>query len=264
VKDDEAFTGRSGITYMLTPDLAAYASYSESFLPTLGTDYQRDAFDPTTGQQYEAGIKYELGKQLRISLALFDITQQNVLTIDSAHTGTTYWCGLTCQTQTGEVRSKGFEAEAVATLTEGLSVVSSYTIMDVEVTKSERVGELGNVPVATPEQMASIFADYTFQHGVLAGFGFGAGARYIGKTYRTSIRMTRTPSMTRRSTIRSTRPPLRSMPQISSIEKRPFAPRPEAASGSAHESSTPPSAIGGRLCGRSLGCFFAIKRLTLL
>lgn len=178
--EDEAFSGRAGLTYMVTPDLATYGSYSESFLPTLGTDAAGKPFDPTTGQQYEAGVKYELGKQLRLTFAAFDITQQNVLTVDSTQSGT---CAPACQTQTGEVRSRGVELEAVATLTEGLSLIASYTAMDIEITKSKRATELGNVPTATPEEMASIFADYTFQSGPLAGFGFGAGARYIGESY---------------------------------------------------------------------------------
>jgi iron complex outermembrane receptor protein len=44
-------------------------------------------------------------------------------------------------------------------------------------------GNIGKVPIITPTEMASIFADYTFQHGPLPGFGFGAGVRYIGETY---------------------------------------------------------------------------------
>lgn len=180
---DEAFSGRAGLTYMFTPDLATYVSYSESFLPTLGTNAGKP-FDPTTGQQYEVGVKYELGKQLRLTLAAFDITQQNVLTIDPVGNADPLSpCAPSCQKQTGEVRSRGFEVEAVATLTEGLSLIASYTAMDIENTKTDEAGELGKVPTATPEQMASIFADYTFQSGPLAGFGFGAGARYIGETY---------------------------------------------------------------------------------
>ncbi len=56
--------------------------------------------------------------------------------------------------------------------------------MDIEVTKSmPQQRNLGKVPTLTPEEMASIFADYTFHSGPLAGFGLGAGVRYIGETY---------------------------------------------------------------------------------
>ena len=180
--DDEAFTGRAGLMYLFDFGLAPYASYSESFLPTTGTDRNSNPFEPTTGQQYEVGIKYEpLGTRSRFTLAAFDITQQKVLTLDPIQAGS---CAPSCRTQIGEVSSRGIEAEASASLTEGLELIATYTLMDIEVTKSTpQQRNLGKVPTVTPEEMASIFADYTFHSGPLAGFGFGGGVRYIGETY---------------------------------------------------------------------------------
>lgn len=174
--NDEAFTGRAGLTYLFDFGLAPYASYSESFLPTTGTDFSGNPFDPTTGQQYEVGIKYEpLGTRSRLTLAAFDLTQQNVLTTDPVNAG--------FSVQTGEIRSRGLEAEASASLTDGLELIATYTLMDVEVTKSTQ-GNVGKTPIVTPEEMASIFADYTIQSGPFARLGFGAGARYIGESYK--------------------------------------------------------------------------------
>ncbi len=174
--NDEAFTGRAGLTYLFDFGLAPYASYSESFLPTTGTDFSGNPFDPTTGQQYEVGLKYEpLGTRSRLTLAAFDLTQQNVLITDPVNAG--------FSVQTGEVRSRGFEAEASASLTDGLELIATYTLMDVEVTKSTQ-GNVGKTPIITPEEMASIFADYTIQSGPFARLGFGAGARYIGESYK--------------------------------------------------------------------------------
>lgn len=196
VQKDRAFSGRAGLTYLFDFGLAPYVSYSESFLPTTGTNYAGDPFDPTTSQQYEVGIKYEFGRELRATLAAFDITQQNLLTLDSDHSGLGYPCDNACQRQTGEVRSRGFEAEIVATLTEGLSLTAAYTIMDVEVTKTEDPGELGMTPIVTPEELASIYADYTFQSGPLAGFGLGFGARYIGESFQDTTNKYKNPSYT--------------------------------------------------------------------
>jgi iron complex outermembrane receptor protein len=175
--NDEAFTGRAGLTYLFDIGLAPYVSYSESFLPTMGVDKNSNPFVPTTGQQYEAGIKYEpLGTRSRFTLAAFDLTQQNVLTLDPTK--------LTAKIQTGEIRSRGIEAEATVSLSDALQLIATYTLMDIEVTKSTPAQkDLAKVPILTPEEMASIFADYTFQYGPLAGFGFGAGVRYIGETY---------------------------------------------------------------------------------
>ena len=172
---DEAFTGRAGLTYLFDFGLAPYVSYSESFLPTTGTDKNGNPFDPTTGQQYEVGIKYEpLGTRSRLTLAAFDLTQQNVKTQDPTDPNFSI--------QTGEVRSRGFEAEASANIGEGLELIATYTALDVEVTKSNQ-GNVGKDPILTPEQLASVFADYTFHSGPLSGFGFGGGVRYVGETY---------------------------------------------------------------------------------
>uniref|UniRef100_UPI0013DC055A TonB-dependent receptor domain-containing protein n=2 Tax=Pseudomonadota TaxID=1224 RepID=UPI0013DC055A len=54
-----------------------------SFQPQIGTAYGGAAFKPTTGEQYEIGVKYQpIGWNSFVTAALFDLTQQNVLTPD--------------------------------------------------------------------------------------------------------------------------------------------------------------------------------------
>ena len=63
-----------------------YLSYSTSFQPEAGTDFSGKAFDPATGEQWEAGIKYQpLGWNGLITASVFQITQQNVTTNDPLH-----------------------------------------------------------------------------------------------------------------------------------------------------------------------------------
>ncbi len=81
-----AFTGRAGIGYLFDNGLAPYLSYSTSFQPEAGTDFSGKAFDPATGEQWEAGIKYQpLGWNGLITASVFQITQQNVTTNDPLH-----------------------------------------------------------------------------------------------------------------------------------------------------------------------------------
>lgn len=173
--EDEAFTKRIGLTYLFASGVAPYASYSESFLPTTGTDFSGGPFKPTKGKQMEAGIKYQPpGLKMLLTLAAFDIKQKNVLTTDPDHAN--------FSVQTGAIRSRGVEAQATMEPVDGLKLIASVTQMKIEVTESNKA-DLGNVPIVTPERMASVWADYTIQSGPLVGFGFGAGARYNGKTY---------------------------------------------------------------------------------
>nr|WP_281413084.1 TonB-dependent siderophore receptor [Marivibrio halodurans] len=72
-----AFTGRVGVVYLTPFGLAPYASYAESFQPQSGTNAAGLAFDPTTGTQYEAGVKYEPpGIDGSLTLAVYELTRQ--------------------------------------------------------------------------------------------------------------------------------------------------------------------------------------------
>jgi iron complex outermembrane receptor protein len=180
-QNDTAFTGRAGLAYAFNNGVTPYISYATSFLPQSGTDYHGTAFKPTKGQQYEAGIKYQpAGKQDLYTIAVFNLTQTNVLTTDPdpAHTG--------FNVQTGEIRSRGLELEAKNQLSAQVQMLASYTYNQVEVTKSN-AADLGKTPVVTPKHMASAWLNYRFGSGPLAGASAGVGARYIGSTYVNNI-----------------------------------------------------------------------------
>ncbi|MDF2619185.1 MAG: TonB-dependent siderophore receptor [Xanthobacteraceae bacterium] len=177
-QDDEAFSGRVGLSYQFDGGLAPYVSYSTSFEPLAGTTYESTPFEPTTGKQLEGGIKYKPeGYNALIQASVFEITQQNVLTEDPLHVG--------YSVQTGEIRSRGFEIEAKASLADGLDLILGYAYLDSRVTKDNNPDYVGNVPVNTPRNTASIWIDYTFQSGPLDGLMLGAGVRYIGESYGT-------------------------------------------------------------------------------
>ena len=169
---DEKFSGRAGIVYLFDNGLAPYASYSESFLPVMGVTASNSQLSPESGKQYELGLKYEPpGANSLYTVAMFDLTKRNA---------TEYVSGVA--RQDGERRSRGIEFEAKTEISKGFNLIGSYTWNDVEVTKSD-LGTEGNTPIRIPEHMASVWADYIFQGGPLAGLRLGAGARYVGSTY---------------------------------------------------------------------------------
>jgi iron complex outermembrane receptor protein len=194
--DSEAFTGRLGLVYLFDNGLSPYVSYSESFEPQSGTGYGGSVFKPTEGKQYELGIKYQPpGSNSFITAAVFDLTQSNVVTTDP---DTTHICsGGSCQTQSGQVRSRGLELEGKASLNDNLDITASYAYLDNRVTKSNStiaytpdpftgasvsVDEKGTTTYGVPRHTASAWADYTFHEGQLNGFGVGGGARYVSSS----------------------------------------------------------------------------------
>lgn len=171
-QDDDARTGRIALMYNFDNGLAPYVSYSTSFEPQAGTTFAGAPFRPTEGEQYEAGLKYEPpGSNILLQGSVYQLTQSNVLTTDTAHVG--------FSVQTGEVRARGVELEARARLFEDLDLVAAYTYTDAEVTKSSGV-DLGKRPPVVPRNMAALWAHYTFRTGLFAGLGLGAGVRYVG------------------------------------------------------------------------------------
>lgn len=191
----DAFTWRAGAVYLFDNGFAPYASYSESFQPATGTYFDGTPFDPTTGQQYEAGIRYQpVGSKAFLTLAAYQIKQQNLTTPDP---DTTHICGTgTCSVQTGEGRIRGLEFEGKATLPAGIALVGTFTRSWAKVTRTNIATQLGNVLPVVPREMASLFVDYRLPEGPLQGVGAGGGVRYNGRTYGDTANLIRIPDYT--------------------------------------------------------------------
>lgn len=175
-KDETAYSGRAGAIYNFDNGLAPYIAYSTSFNPLVGLNFTtQDLLQPEKGHGWETGIKYEpTFMNARFTMSYFDVTRSNVPTTDPA---------TFAVFQIGKVNSKGWEFEGVATLAPGLELISSYTKYDLVVVADIDPTAVGNLTVATPEQFGGVFLDYTFQDGTLKGFGFGGGARYVGRSF---------------------------------------------------------------------------------
>ena len=170
--DQRATSGRLAAIYTLANGVAPYIGYSESFEPQSGTDTNTgSAFEPTTAQQLEAGVKFRnADNSVTFTGALYDLKKQDVVVNDVAFA--TY-------TQTGEVESKGVELSLVADVTRDLTLTTNYTYQNVEVTDNELNTSLeGNHPVWVADQLASVWADYRLGYELnLAG-----GIRYVGES----------------------------------------------------------------------------------
>jgi iron complex outermembrane recepter protein len=174
-RKDTAFTGRAGLTYLFENGVAPYVSYATSFQPSPELDAAGQPFKPTTGRQYEAGVKYQPpGSKTLISAAVFDIVQQNAVTFDPQT-----FAGF----QIGEVRVRGFDVDAKATLTRNVDLIASYAYLDSKITKSVNSSEVGRVVPLVPDHQAAVWVKYTFLEGALAGLSLGGGVRYVGVTF---------------------------------------------------------------------------------
>lgn len=172
---DKAFSGNAALSYVFDSGFVPYLSYAESFQPTSGADAtSTGSLKPTEGKQLELGIKYQPpGSKTLLSAAVYDLTQKNVAVNSIVN-------NVTITSQTGEVKVKGLELEAVSDVTDNLKVIAAYTLAKSEVQKGV---DKGNRLQLMPNQQASLWTDYTWHSGVLDGFGIGGGVRYTGNTY---------------------------------------------------------------------------------
>ncbi|HMN43514.1 MAG TPA: TonB-dependent siderophore receptor [Povalibacter sp.] len=118
----------AGVTYQLTDNLLAYASYSDIYQPQDQDDVNGNYMDPSKGVNYEIGVKADwLDKRLLTTLALFTAEQENLATYagQDPETGQYYYVGL-------DVESKGVELEATGRLNDYVDVVFGFTALQLE------------------------------------------------------------------------------------------------------------------------------------
>jgi iron complex outermembrane receptor protein len=193
-RSDSKFSYHAGLNYMLDNGVAPYVSYATSFLPTPGADFGGHAFSPSEGKQLEAGVKWQPtdlppGTRMLFTAAVYDLTQQNVLTPDPDPTHAFF------SVQTGEVEVKGVELEAVARINERWSFNAAYTYTDSEVTKSNGA-DLHKELTVVPKNLLSALVDYTQQEGTFAGLGASLGFRHVGTLYGDGANLYKSPGVT--------------------------------------------------------------------
>ncbi|GGM20880.1 TonB-dependent siderophore receptor [Pseudomonas asuensis] len=170
---DTAFTGNASLSYIFDSGIAPYISYSESFQPSTGADIDtNEPLKPTEGKQYELGVKYQpIGSDTLLTAAIYELTQENVKTSNLVGGA---------QSQVGKVKVRGVELEATSNLTANLKLIAAYSYTHTDVRdplyNDKRLQLI-------PEHQAALWADYTWNTGLLDGFGIGAGVRYVGDTY---------------------------------------------------------------------------------
>ncbi|WP_432240938.1 TonB-dependent siderophore receptor [Herbaspirillum robiniae] len=178
--NDTAFTGSASLMYRINDAFAPYVSYSTSFMP--GTDLGANGtlLKPETGKQTEAGLKFQgFDQRLQGYVAVYDLRRQNVTEADAT---------LGYSVQTGEQVTKGFEAEATASVTRQWNVSASYSYIPyAKTTQSLTASDIGKRINLVPRNAVGLFTQYYFNPNKM-GWNVGAGSRF--QSARTSQRGT--------------------------------------------------------------------------
>ena len=174
---DSQFSGNAALSYVFDSGFTPYMSYAESFQAEAGGS-EGKAFQPSTGKQYELGIKYQPpGSDMLFTAAAYDLKRQNIVSTNTL--------GATQPLE--EVQVRGFELEAIGNVTANFTLTASYTYANSKMTKVGDPRDKNRALPLTPEHQAAAWADYDWAAGPLAGFGVGFGARYVGATDNISV-----------------------------------------------------------------------------
>ncbi len=170
-REDEAFTGRVGLTFDVSERISVYGLFAESFFPAqFSTDADGELLEPQVGETYEVGIKTEwLDGKLGVNAAIFRIDLDKVPIPDPTNAP-----GEFDSISAGLQRSDGIELEINGEPLPGWNLSFGGTLLDSEFTERDDPF-FGSIPRGAADWQIGLFSSYELQGGPLKGLGFGAG-----------------------------------------------------------------------------------------
>lgn len=177
-RTDSALSGRAGILYKPKSGASIYAAYSTSFISsfdgTLGltlaaTGVNSQALPPERTHNIEVGTKWELGKGLEFTAAVFDIAKTKAKTTDE--TGATVLAG--------DQDVKGIEFGLSGNLTSRWGAFGGLSLMDGTVKRSGIASEIGARLPYVPKTSLNLWSTYRLPMGITVG----GGANYSDGNY---------------------------------------------------------------------------------
>ena len=152
-------SGRGGVVYTLKPGLSVYGQFSTA-TDTIGDIISNNAsgllLDPTTGVQFEGGVKQSLwNEKAEWTAAVYHIAKHDLLAADPNRPGEVL--------QIGSQSSRGVEFTGAVHLPVGLRLEGNLAVLDArfdeffEDTGSAIISRNGNTPPSVPEHSVNLW-----------------------------------------------------------------------------------------------------------
>ena len=174
---DTRFSPQAGVVYEVDDGFSVYAAWGEGFRANSGADAAGNAFSPEESSSIEVGARLALlDGALDMTLALFRMEKENILTADPANAGFSITIG--------EAESRGVEFDVTGTLPGDVQLLLSYAWVDAEATQDvldfnfALVIDEGDALINVPEHTLSLQLAREFALGGGA-LTVGAGVRYV-------------------------------------------------------------------------------------
>jgi outer membrane receptor for ferric coprogen and ferric-rhodotorulic acid len=169
------FTPYAGLTYDLNEQWTVYTSYAETFTPQAGyTDTSGAQIDPATSKNYEVGLKGQLfDGRVNTSFAVYRIEQDGSAVYDELGEGPQASAATCCYFNSGEVVSKGFDAEISGEIAKGLQLMAGYTYNRLEAKDADE--GRSTFEGVTPKHLLKVWGTWQLP-GALEDWKVGLGA----------------------------------------------------------------------------------------
>ena len=183
-RDNSVFTPYVAATYDLNKTWTAYASVAETFMSQAGSRSGPEPgtpLNPITGRNYELGIKgSHLEGRLQSAFAIYRIEREGAAVPDTNYPASSGPLGSSCcYLGTGQIVSKGLDAELTGELARNLQVSLSYSYNDNRNKNAEGQPRFNGV---NPEHLFKVFAAYRLP-GTLSRWKLGGGVTAQSKTF---------------------------------------------------------------------------------
>ena len=170
--NQDAIASTLGLSWQFNQSATLYGSYVRSFEPNTGVSRNGDYFEPREAEQMEIGLRWQAGQYASLQMAVYDLTQKNLLTRDPDDRDFSI--------PAGQRRTRGFEIEALLDLDQDWQLQAAYSHLSNKVTK-DFYGLLGNTASGIPRNMGSLRLQW--QPGRLPGLHAYIGMIAVGKRY---------------------------------------------------------------------------------
>ena len=175
---DGQFTPFAAVLFDLNDSWTLYASQSRIFQPQGGRLAGGGQIAPREGRQVEAGIKGSLlDGRLNATAAVYRMQDTNRALADPADAAFVI--------PAGKVRSEGFEAEVVGSLSPRWDVAASYAYMRSKYLQGTVTQTGTDFSTMSPRHSVNLWARYRVAGPVAQGLELGAGVRAVSEFYDT-------------------------------------------------------------------------------
>ena len=188
-RTDEVVSPRGGVVFKPAENASIYFSYSKSFLPQSGDQFNNltatfAALEPEQFENLEVGAKWNPNSRLEASAAIYRLDRDNTRAVDPDTLLTVL---------TGAQRSRGVELSLAGSLSDRWEVFAGYAFQDAEITQTTAAAPAGRDLALVPRHSFSLWSTYQ----LLPRWRLGAGVIHQSDRFATISNAVVLPDFTR-------------------------------------------------------------------